>query len=134
MTNAPNGCGSPETFRITHPFHPFFGKEYSFVSIRCSWGEERVFYHNEEGRFCSLPSGWTDVLGCDPFLKVSEGRAHFRVKELLQLVAQLKRLRALSSVKGEGVGRKGSKENKPSLLRIFCRFVRVNQTIFLKSR
>ena len=40
----------------------------------------------------SLPAGWTDVEGPDPFLVVAAGRAHFRVEDLLALAALLEKL------------------------------------------
>ncbi|HZD70876.1 MAG TPA: DUF5372 family protein, partial [Actinomycetes bacterium] len=27
---------------MTHPFHPWFGREYEFVVRRQNWGEDRV--------------------------------------------------------------------------------------------
>ncbi len=35
----------------------------------------------------SLPTGWTDVIGDDPFVVVGAGRSAFRVEDLLALAA-----------------------------------------------
>ena len=40
----------------------------------------------------SLPAGWTDVEGADPFLVVAAGRAHFRAADLLALADLLGKL------------------------------------------
>ena len=33
---------------MTHPFHPLFGRRFEFVSRRRNWGEDRVYYHDEQ--------------------------------------------------------------------------------------
>ena len=40
----------------------------------------------------SLPAGWTDVEGPDPFLVLAAGRAHFRSADLLALAQLLGKL------------------------------------------
>ncbi len=51
--------------RVTHPFHPLFGRRFEFVARRRNWGEDRVYYHDERGELVSLPTGWTDVADAD---------------------------------------------------------------------
>jgi hypothetical protein len=72
---------------VTHPYHPLFGREFELMTYRQTWGEDRVFFYDEEKRLCALPAGWTDVVGEDPFVTISAGRAFFRAADLLQLVA-----------------------------------------------
>ena len=60
---------------MTHPFHPLYGRDFEFVAYRQNWGEDRVHLHDENGRLFSLPAGWTDVAGADPFVVVAAGRA-----------------------------------------------------------
>jgi hypothetical protein len=55
------------------------------LTYRHTWGEDRVYYHDEAGKLCQVPAGWTDVLGRDPFVVVAAGRAPFRVVDLLEL-------------------------------------------------
>ena len=58
-----------------------------------TWGEHRVFFRKPgEARVRSLPAGWTDIEGVDPFLLISAGRAHFRVEDLIALVRLLQEL------------------------------------------
>lgn len=82
-----------KTFRITHPFHPLFGKEYQVVDLRQGWGVNRVYYHEPvTGVLRSIPSSWTSVVAKDPFEETSKGRAYFRTKDLLELVDELRKL------------------------------------------
>jgi hypothetical protein len=79
-------------FRITHPFHPLVGREYELVLRRCTWGEDRVFYYDLNGKLKSLLTNVTDVRSVDAFNLVSAGRSAFRVDDLLELRKLLERL------------------------------------------
>ncbi|MHC4406219.1 MAG: DUF5372 family protein [Planctomycetota bacterium] len=70
---------------MTHPYHPLFGREFELVVRRQNWGEDRVLFHNAEGRLVSLPARWTSVFVPDPYVVVSAGRSPFRVDDLLRL-------------------------------------------------
>ena len=65
------------------------------VGFAHTWGEHRVFFREPgEERVRSMPAGWTDVEGPDPFLKLAAGRSSFRVDDLLalgRLLAELDR-------------------------------------------
>ena len=78
---------------VTHPFHPLCGRRFSFVSRRRNWGEDRVFYHDEQGELCSLLTAWTDAADADPFVVMAAGRCPFRVADLLDLADLVERLR-----------------------------------------
>jgi len=71
--------------RVTHPFHPWSGREFVFVAVRQTWAEDRVFFLDAEGRQHSLPVGWTDAAGPDVFVTVAAGRCPFKVADLLAL-------------------------------------------------
>ena len=43
-------------------------------------------------RLRSLPAGWTDVEGLDPFVALAGGKAFFRVADLRALAAVLREL------------------------------------------
>jgi hypothetical protein len=62
------------------------------VTYRHNWGEDRVYFHNAEGRWTSIPAAWTTVLPEDPFVIVAAGRCLFRYGELLKLVDLVARL------------------------------------------
>ncbi|MEW6275701.1 MAG: DUF5372 family protein [Bacillota bacterium] len=76
-------------FQVTHPYHPLCGQEFELVTYRQNWGEDRVFFHDREGRLRSIPASWTSVGAIDPFVAVSAGRSFFRVEDLLALIALL---------------------------------------------
>ena len=73
--------------RITHPFHPLFGREIDFVDRQQRWGEDRVLYRDPDGYLLSLPARWTSVEAEDPFVVVAAGRSHFRAADLIDLAA-----------------------------------------------
>ena len=68
-----------------HPFHPLRGQAFRFVVSKQLWGEDRVTLQLEDGSFCSVPVGWTDLLPPDPYLSLGQGRSRFRVEDLLRL-------------------------------------------------
>ena len=85
--------GSSGRFRITHPFHPQFGKEYDIVARHHNWGEDRVFYYDPDGRLKSFLANVTDLYPIDAFARVSGGRSAFRLDDLLELRNLLDRYR-----------------------------------------
>ena len=71
--------------RVIHPFHPLAGREFLFIALRQTWGEDRVFFYGEDGTVCSLPVAWTDAVPEDVFVTVAAGRSAFRVEDLVAL-------------------------------------------------
>jgi hypothetical protein len=86
--------------RVTHPFHPWHGRSFEFVVRRLNWGEDRVYFRNEEGEVVALPTAWTDAAGEDPFVVLAAGRSPFRVEDLLALADLVSRLDRAGSVDG----------------------------------
>jgi len=79
---------------VTHPFHPLGGREFELLDLRQTWGERRVYFHDDDGRFVAMPVGWTDAEAADPFVLVAAGRSYFRMEDLVrlaELVEMLKR-------------------------------------------
>jgi hypothetical protein len=70
---------------VIHPFHPWVGREFVFVAARRTWGEDRVFFFDEQGAQRSLPRAWTDAGDLDPFVVVAGGRSALRIADLLAL-------------------------------------------------
>lgn len=52
---------------------------------RNTWGEDRVYFHDDTGRLRRLPAAWTSVAAASPFEVMSAGSSPFRVEDLLQL-------------------------------------------------
>ena len=95
-SNAPDGNDQAPCCRVTHCFHPLYDKVIQIVSTKKTWGEDRVFYHQEDGRLTSIPACWTSVYDSEVFNVISDGRSDFRFKELLQLA------RLVDSILSEG--------------------------------
>ncbi len=74
------------TFRITHPFHPCHGQQFSVVTVHGNWGEQRVYYRDQREQLISVSAGWTDLEPPDPVVVISSGRSPFRLEDLLELV------------------------------------------------
>lgn len=68
---------------MTHRFHPWFDRVFVFVAVRQTWGEDRVFFLDEDGTQRSLPVGWTDAVEPDVFVVMAAGRCAFRIEDLL---------------------------------------------------
>lgn len=77
-------------FRITHPFHPFTGREFDVVTWRHNWSEDRVYFLDDEEKLRSLPSQWTSLVPEDPAMTMGVASAHFRLAELLELISLLR--------------------------------------------
>ncbi len=63
------------------------------MTCKHTWGEHRVYFHDQDGRLRSLPAQWTSVVDPDPFVAVAAGRSYFRIEDLLGLVTLLRALR-----------------------------------------
>ncbi len=85
---------SKRRFRVTHPYHPLFQREFEWVDYRQNWGEDRVYFYDEGGQLTSLPARWTSVVGEDPFVVIGGGRSYFRVEDLIELVRLVEGLRS----------------------------------------
>lgn len=59
------------------------------MSVRHAWGEDRVFFLDEDGIQRSLPRSFTDAADPDPFVALAGGRSPLRIVDLLALVALL---------------------------------------------
>jgi hypothetical protein len=92
LSIAPLTSGAPQTFRVTHPFHPLHGRVFQLIECRQTWGEYRVFFHDDAGQLGRLPRQWTDLSPADPTTMIGAGRAHFRYDDLGRLVDLLMRL------------------------------------------
>jgi len=78
--------------RVTHPFHPWAGREFEFVKRRHNWRADGVYVRADDGELVSLPAEWTDAVPDDAFMVVARGRAPFHVDGLVvlsELVASL---------------------------------------------
>jgi hypothetical protein len=66
--------------------------EFALVTRRQNWGEDRVYFHDEDGCLISLPARWTSVCSPDPVIALSAGRSAFCVRDLLELAELIQQL------------------------------------------
>ena len=90
LSSAPDNDDPYHRFRVTHRFHPLFGREYDLLTYRHNWGEDRVYFHDETGALRSLPASWTSAAAEDPFVVAAVGRSHFRTVDLRELADLLR--------------------------------------------
>jgi hypothetical protein len=80
--------------RVTHRFHPLFGRELEFVKRRRNYGDDLVYVYGLDGELLPLPAQWTDVVPADPFVEAAAGRAPFRTEDLLELAGRVAKMAA----------------------------------------
>jgi hypothetical protein len=78
---------------VTHPFHPWLGREFPLLRARRGWQEQRVWGIRPDGSAVALPLTWTSLVSPDPYLVVGRGRSRFRVEDLLELADLLQEVR-----------------------------------------
>ena len=76
------------------------GREFGFVAVRQTWGQDRVFFVDAECSQHSVPRAWTDMRDEDPFVSVAAGRSPFRVVDLVALSELLDGLRSHATSPG----------------------------------
>jgi hypothetical protein len=76
------------------------------VTYRQNWGEQRVYFHDDQGRLISLPAAWTSLWPTDPVVDISAGRSAFRVEDLLELANLVEWIQREPRGKDEGQKRK----------------------------
>jgi hypothetical protein len=79
-----------------------YGREWDVVTYRHNWGEDRVYFHGDDGRLRSLPVAWTSVDSVDPVAALGAGRSPFRVSDLLELLRLIDAVNAAPSVPARG--------------------------------
>jgi len=87
---------------ITHPFHPWNGKEFTVIEVRHSRFGDRVWVQADDGRALSMPRQWTSLHTPDAFELASEGRAWFRHDDLAKLVDLIFSIRQRAKEIAEG--------------------------------
>jgi Family of unknown function (DUF5372) len=75
---------------VTHPFHPWHGRQLAVLYLRRNWGELHVTFVDEHQEIGYLPAAWTSAAPPDPFVQLADGRALFRIQDLTRLVTLLR--------------------------------------------
>ncbi len=79
---------------MTHPFHPLYGQQFEILNYRHNWGEYRVTFYQTPDHVRALPAVWTSLAPPDPGVILADGRADFRVTDLLHLSHLIRRIDA----------------------------------------
>jgi hypothetical protein len=85
-SDTPHSPDEAQTFRVTHPFHPLAGRQFPIATLRHTWGEDRVYFYDDDQRLQSVPLTWTSLTPADPFVLLSAGRAPFHLQKLIELL------------------------------------------------
>jgi hypothetical protein len=80
--------------RVTHPFHPLSGQQLACVGERYNYYGKRLLQRVDKATVCSVPPQWTDLVPPDPEIVLGQGRALFRVIDLMELAGLVPRLSA----------------------------------------
>ncbi|MFJ1260861.1 DUF5372 family protein, partial [Cupriavidus sp. CuC1] len=94
--NADLPAASTQLVLITHPFHPFSGRQLVCVGERYNRSGKRLLLRVDDRTVCSVPPEWTDIAAPDPEVVMGQGRALFRVADLMTLADLVTRLRSRS--------------------------------------
>jgi len=84
--------------RVTHPFHPLYGRQFICVGERYNRYGTRILLQVGEDTVLAVPRQWTDLVAPDPEVVIGGGRALFRIRDLLELVQLVDRLGGTKSV------------------------------------
>ncbi|MGB8834663.1 MAG: DUF5372 family protein, partial [Candidatus Sulfotelmatobacter sp.] len=75
-----------------HPFHPFGGRQLICVGERHNRSGKRLLLRVDDRTICSVPPQWTDMAAPDPEVLMGQGRALFRLADLVELARLVTRL------------------------------------------
>src|SRR5260370_4091781 len=84
-----NPLDGTQLFRITHVFHPHYGRDFTLVDRRNAWGEDRVFFHDDAGKLRRVPSASTSAPPPDAFVEISAVPSHFPSSHLFLLMSPI---------------------------------------------
>ena len=80
-----NAANEQQTFKIVHQFHPSYGREYEVLAHKQNWGEDRVSYVDEAGKYHCIPANWTNIDLPNPFERYDNNKVYFRIFDLIEL-------------------------------------------------
>lgn len=69
-----------------------YGQQFEILNYRHNWGEYRVTFYETPHHARTLPAAWTSLVPPDPSVVLADGRAVFRVTDLLALTHLLQRI------------------------------------------
>ena len=78
--------------RITHPFHPYAGRQFVCIGDRYNRSGKRLLLRIDDSTICSVPPQWTDAVAPDPEAAIGQERGLFRVVDLIELARLVEHL------------------------------------------
>jgi hypothetical protein len=78
--------------RITHPFHPYRGREFLCIGERNTRAGKRLLLKFSQTSVRAIPAQWTDRACPDLEDALGEGRSFFRFADLMGLANLVERL------------------------------------------
>ena len=88
--------------RVTHPFHPLFALRLPCVGRRHNRQGARLLLQADDNAVWSVPPQWTDLASPEPEVAMGNGRALFRVADLMELIDLVDRLSGKSATRASG--------------------------------
>jgi hypothetical protein len=70
-----------------------YGREFEVLARHQHWNEDRIYFAHSRGHPVWILAGFPSLAPVDPFVALSNGRACFRVEDLLQLARLIAELR-----------------------------------------
>ena len=90
--NADSSSLALQFVRVTHPFHPLFGRQLPCVGKRYNRYGKRLLLQVDDATVWSVPPQWTDLWHPDPEVIMGGGRALVRAVDLIELASLVRRL------------------------------------------
>jgi hypothetical protein len=90
---APVPADESRRFRITHPFHPYRGREFNLIEQQGVSIRSLLLFQDDAGYSQWIPAVWTDLAKGDAFSEVAAGRSVLHADCLWPLAEMLQRLR-----------------------------------------
>ena len=82
----------PQTFLVTHPFHPLHGQQIELLGVRHNSNDSYLFFLGADGNSRSIPASYTNVQSPDPLTTFAGGRAFFRATDLVEMARLIQEL------------------------------------------
>ena len=92
LSIAPGTGEEKRQVRITHPFHPLFGKQFDLIEQRYIYTESYLYFHDEHGHLREIPAMWTDFVKVDAYVELAGGRSPLHAVHLLELAELVKHM------------------------------------------
>jgi hypothetical protein len=62
-----------------------FGRDFELLGTRHNWGADQAYFRDPSGHLRLIPIAWTSLNPVDPAILFSDGRAPFRLLDLIEL-------------------------------------------------